>query len=195
MSDESGKDSEEFSEISDMGSDSDEEEGVLMSREAVPDTSIHTKNKVSLVGVNEVNLSGIENKEKALGMSPYEMFRQRNIKERQQMFQDTFREIDELRNSLMNKKKTPAPRHNQAHETYVKRRSERIVVQESRKELLGQKSQEEQENPAQKVVQQPSEDPLVSFDLVDLVKVKCEVCGQVMVDNKMINHCRLGEGK
>ena len=90
----------------------------------------------------------------------------------------------------MSKKKAQAPRQNQAHESVVKRRSERIVVQESRKELLSQKSQEEQEKETQKVKHQPSDDPPVSCDLVDLVKVKCEVCEDVVVENMLRHHCR-----
>ena len=189
MSDESGDDTEGLSEISDMGSDSDDEDGGLMNREAVKDTRMHTK-RVSVSSASEVNVSVIGEREGAPEMSPYEKFRQKNIQERQDMFRDTFREIDELKNSLMSKKKAPAPRHNQPHEIFTKRRSERIVVQESRKELLSQKSKEEQENETQKVEDKPSDDPPVSCDLVDLVKVKCGVCEVVVVEHMLRHHCR-----
>ena len=79
MSDESGEDTEGLSEISDMGSDSDDEDGGLMNREAVKDTRMHTK-KVSVSSASEVNGSVIGDREEALGMSPYEMFRQKSDK-------------------------------------------------------------------------------------------------------------------
>ena len=116
MSDESGKDSEEFSEISDMDSDSEDEDGALMRKqdtgaapvgEAFKDASIqypdtiHTLKKVPVVGASEEKVLVTGDKEGDLGMSLYEMVRHNNIQERQEMFRETFKEIGELKNSLI----------------------------------------------------------------------------------------------
>ena len=123
MSDESGKDLDVFSEISDMDSDTDEEDGVLMSkqdaapvREAVKDEKTDSQKKVLLVGASEKNGLVTGDNDVGLGVSLYEMVRQKNIQERQEMFRETFKEIGELKNSLLNKKKPQAPRDNQSRE-------------------------------------------------------------------------------
>ena len=93
---------------------------------------------------NDTESLGVEKKVVAISKkSEYEMMRDSNIRERMEAFKDMFKEIGELKKSMIRKKPKSIQMKKPVNQPVLRRKSERILIQESVKESIKVNSSQE----------------------------------------------------